>query len=306
MFYKTPLLLNPANTGNFDGNWRINSSYRKQGDFSTNPFSTNVLAFDMPLYIMKRIGSIGVSVINDRTADNTLSSNKISLYTAHFIKTSTNSYLHMGFGFSLANKNIAQNSLSFPNQFDNSTGTFNPNIDNGENLKTYNDWYIDLSWGIMWTKIKTNFKYQLGVAMFHYNRPYLNFAQISRINPKYQFHGYFEKNIKSNLFIKPKLLYSFQSNARELILGNELGIKFKNESFKQLYFGTFFRGGFVRNPDALIFNLGFLINNFNFNFSYDYSFITSQFPKDVTFELSIFFIMPNLQIDERAIQCEIF
>ncbi len=306
MFYKTPLLLNPANTGNFNGKWRINSSYRKQGDFISNPFSTNILSFDMPVYYFKRIGSIGFSIINDRTADNTLNSNIFSFSTAHFIKISDYSYLHMGFSFALANKIISPNSLSFPNQFDNSIGKFNPNLNNAENLKTYKASYIDLSWGFMWTKILPKLKFQLGIAMFHYNKPYITFALSSRLFPKYQFHAYFEKNITKKFFLKPKILYSYENHATELLIGNEFGMTFNNNSLKKLYTGIFFRGGFVRNPSATIFSIGFLIKNFNLNFSYDYSFLKKEFPKDATLEISIFYTMPHLQIEKRAIQCEIF
>lgn len=306
MFYKTPLLLNPANTGNFNGNWRINSTYRKQGDFVLNPFSTNVIAFDIPIYYFKLISSIGFSAVNDRTADNTLSSNIFSIYTAHFIKISSKSYLHMGFGFGFADKSIAPNSLSFPNQFDNSSGIFNPNLDNVEILKNYHDWYLDLSWGLMFTRISEKLKSQIGIAMFHYNKPTLDFSSISHLSPKYQLHGYFEKTITKNLFIKPKFLFSYENNARELLVGNEFGLNFNNISFKTIYLGAFFRGGFVRNPDAFIINLGFDIKNFNINFSYDYSFISTNYAKDLTFEIAVLYILPHLQIDKRAIQCDIF
>ena len=306
MFYKNPLLLNPANTGNFNGKWRLNTTYRKQGNSSTNPFSTNTLSFDMPIYYFNRIGSIGFSLISDRTADNTLCSNIFSFSTAHFIKISKNSYLHMGFGFSYANKIVDPNSLSFPNQFDNSTGKFNSNLDNRENMKSYKSSYIDLSWGLMWTRIKPKFKYQIGIAMFHYNKPYIIFSLSSRLFPKYQFHAYFEKNVTKTFFLKPKILYTYENHATELLIGNEFGMNFKTNSLKKMYLGVFFRGGFVRNPSASIFFVGFLIKNFNLNFSYDYSFIKNNYPKDMTFEISIFYTMPHLQIDKRAIQCEIF
>ncbi|MBN2893286.1 MAG: PorP/SprF family type IX secretion system membrane protein [Bacteroidales bacterium] len=309
MFNKAPLLLNPANTGNFDGKWRISTNYRKQGDFVSNPYSTNMVSFDMPVFLFNRLGSFGITALNDRTADRTLNTSEILVTTAHFIRITKNSYLHMGFGFAVVNKSIAQNSLSFPNQFDNSIGVFNPNIENQENFDAYSKWYPDLSWGLMMTYSTSLLKYQFGISMKHYNCPKLEFISPDfRIMPKYQTHFYLEKNFESGFYIKPKLLYTYQTKASEMVFGTDIGIYTKNECFKNFYVGTYFRGGFKRNQDAAIINAGFFYKQFKFNMSYDYS--VNAFNKDnfqnSSYEVAIFYIFPRLEVEKRAIQCEIF
>lgn len=305
MFYKAPIMLNPANTGNFEGKFRIISNYRKQGDFSTNPYSTNVFSFDAPIFYFNRLGSIGITILNDRTANRTLNTSELLVTTAHFIKISKYSYLHMGFGFAAVNKYIDQDYLTFPNQFDNSIGSFNPNLDNKEPFDSYNKWYADLSWGLMWSMITPEIKCQIGIAMFHYNKPTLDFISLNyKINPKYQTHLYLEKTFSNSIYIKPKFLYNYQNKASEMLIGSDVGIKFDTDFFKNIYIGSYFRGGINRISDAITINTGLSYKHFNFNFSYDYS--VNLLNNDTSFEVAIFYILPRLEVDKRAIQCEIF
>ncbi len=306
MFYRTPILLNPANTGNFNGLWRINTTYRKQGDFTTNPYSSNVLTFDMPVYYFQRIGSIGISLMNDRTANRTLNTSFANLSTAHFVRISKFSYLHLGFSFAITCKSINYNNLTFPNQFDNSTGTFNLLLDNKENFDRYSSVYLDLAWGAMWSRITGNFDSQIGVAMFHYNQPKLRyFSESSKIKPKFQVHSYFRKKLNKTLFVKPKFLFTFTGKANELLIGGDFTAVTTSKTVKNLYAGTYLRTGLDRNTDALIFLAGLTYNNFKFTFSYDYTGQTNIYSDDLTFEISIFYIMPKLNPQNKSIQCEI-
>lgn len=309
MFYKSPVMLNPANTGNFDGKWRAVTNYRKQGDFVYNPYSTNVLTIDAPVFIWNKTGGLGITAVNDRTDDNTLNTSSIQVTTSQFIKLSQNSFLHTGFGFAVANKSINMNSLTFPSQFDNSTGFFNPNFQNNEKFQTYNKWYVDLSVGVMWSYVFSKTKFQIGAAMFHYNQPKLDFVSDElRLKPKYQIHAYLEKEISNNLFIKPRILYTTTSKASETLLGTDFGVNFENEFFKKIYLGIYCRGGIKRIFDATIFNLGFAYKHFNFNFNYDYAInvFSSENYNDMTFEIAVKYTFPRLTVNKRAIQCEIF
>ncbi len=308
MFNKCPLLLNPAKTGNFKGKWRAGSIYKKQGDFNTNPYNTYLTSFDMPIFLFNRNSSFGLVLLNDQTADKTLNTSLILFNTAYFLKITKKSYLHAGFGFGIANKRLSNRNLTFPNQFDNSTGQFNSNLDNYENFNHYNKWYADLSWGVMWSRITKKFKFQIGFSMYHYNKPSLEIINPDfKINPKYQIHFFSEKTITKKIYIKPKLSYTYQSKASEILVGADIGVNFKNR-LKKIYAGTFIRTGINRNTDATIFCSGINYKNLKLNVSYDYSLhvFKPQITKDFSFEISIFFIFPRLEPDYRAIQCDIF
>ncbi|MBN2664755.1 MAG: PorP/SprF family type IX secretion system membrane protein [Bacteroidales bacterium] len=308
MFYKSPAMLNPANTGNFEGKWRLNSTFRQQGDLNLNPYSSLFFSFDMPVFYFNRLGSFGITALNNCTAGNTLNDKSIQFSTAHFVKISKASYLHMGFGFSLVNKSLASEGLTFPNQFDNSIGLFNPVFENNENFNSYNIWYFDMCLGAMWSRITEKISTQLGFALFHYNQPNIYFFdEDSKLKPRYQFHFYALYNVSSTIFVKPKFLYANQSAASELIIGSDIGLNILDKKLKKIYAGCFVRAGFNRNTDAVLFSLGFNFSKCSFNFSYDYSFVfNNTYSNDPTFEIAVFYTLPRLTVDKRAIQCEIF
>ncbi len=301
-------MLNPANTGNFDGAWRAYANYRHQGDKVTNPYSTYVADYDMPIYYFNRIGSFGFMAMSDRTACNTLNTNSLQLSTAHFVRVAQKSYLHMGFGFTLVNKETSTGDLSFPNQFDNTSGQFNPLLPDNENFNKYSVWYLDLSWGFMWTRISDKLKTQLGVAMFHYNKPNLDFfGNNEKLDVRFQTHFYSQIALCENVYAKPKVIYTLQSKASELLIGTDIGLNVVSSDLKDIYAGVFSRAGFKRNSDAIIVNAGFNFSHLNINFSYDYSLIfnSTMYNNETTFEVSLIYILPHKAVTKHSIQCEI-
>lgn len=309
MFYKTPIMLNPANTGNFDGKWRINSTFRNQGEISNSAYNSAFVSFDMPVFYFNRLGSFGLSASNNNSAGGTLVDKQFQLSTAHFVKITQNSYLHIGFSFSLVNKSLASEGLTFPNQFDNSIGMFNPSFENYENFSKYNIWYLDLSTGLMWSRFTEKNKTQIGFAMFHYNQPEVYFFNDeTKLKARYQFHFYNKLNIGTKIYLKPKLLYSYQSAASEMLVGLNFGTYILDAKLKEIYTGLFTRTGINRNTDAALFSVGFIFDNCSLNFSYEYSLIFNKanYCNDTTFEISFFYKLPRLTVDKRAIQCEIF
>jgi type IX secretion system PorP/SprF family membrane protein len=309
-FYNAPLILNPANTGNYIGNWRIISNYRQQGNSTTDEYKTTTLAFDMPVYYYKQMGSIGIIFINDNSASNTLLVNKVFLSIAHFIKISPKSYLHMGFQFGFVHKNYSSNNLSYPDQFDMTTGYFNPDMPSQERNEDHKLGYLDLNWGFIWSRKSGKFNSEIGVAMFHYNRPNEKFTTSKNELPaRYLTHAFFEVNFKNKLYLKPKLLYSYQNKVNELLLGQDFGLRFNNSStVKDINIGVFFRGGSNRNLDDMIGKAGFQYKSFNFALSYDFEIPNheiSSFTK-TAFELSIQYTRPSTSLKNRTIPCETF
>ncbi len=309
-FYNAPLILNPANTGNYIGNWRLISNYRQQGNSNSDEYKTTTLAFDIPVYYYRQMGSIGIIFINDNSANNTLSVNKVFLSIAHFIKVSSKSYLHMGFQFGFVNKSYSSNNLSFPDQFDMKTGYFNADLPTQEIGETQKLSYLDLNWGLIWSRKSGKFNSEIGVAMFHYNTPNENFTTFENELPaRYLSHAYFEINFKNNLYLKPKLLFTYQNMVNELLLGQDFGLRFSNaSSIKDINIGVFYRGGFGRNLDALIAKAGFQYKCLNFAICYDFE-ITNQaissYQKSA-FEISLQYTRPSTSLKNKTIPCETF
>ena len=86
-FFASPLTLNPANTGNFDGDFRANSNYRNQWPSINNAFKTYTVSIDAPIFEKKiptydRMG-IGIVAMSDRSGNGLLSENDVAISVAY-------------------------------------------------------------------------------------------------------------------------------------------------------------------------------------------------------------------------------
>lgn len=309
-YYSSPLSLNPANTGNYSGNWRAMSNYRQQGDNIANSYATATLAYDQPVYIFKEKASIGLIYIYDNSADNTLLANKIYLSAGYFQRISHNSYLHIGLQGGFVHKNFNLNNLTLPDQFDMTTGYFNSQISTQEYFEKQSLSYIDLNWGLIWSRKTSNLNTEIGIAMFHYNMPEETFlGNNERLKPKYQIHAIAKKRFLDNFYVRPKALYTLHSKANEFIIGSDVGIiPLENEILKDLHIGIHYRGGYQRNSDAIIFIVGFIYKDFEIDFAHDLGISDKKIQKFTSnaFEISLVFTRPETKIIERSIPCDIF
>ncbi|NJO91505.1 MAG: PorP/SprF family type IX secretion system membrane protein [Chloroflexia bacterium] len=309
-YFASPLSLNPANTGNYSGNWRAMGNYRQQGDNNANSYTTSTLSYDRPIYILNEKASAGLIYIYDNSANNTLLVNKIYLSAGYFQRISKNSYLHIGLQAGFVHKSFNLNNLTLPDQFDITTGYFNSQISTLDYFEKQSLSYIDLNWGLIWSRKTAGLTTEIGVGMFHYNAPEEVFLDGNdRLNPRYQVHGLAKIRILDNFYFKPKTLYTLHSKANEFIIGSDIGIILKeNEVLKDFYVGAHYRGGYQRNPDAVIFVTGFIYKDFDIGFAYDLGISGQKITKYTgnAFEISLVFTRPETKITERSIPCDIF
>ncbi len=309
-FYSAPLILNPANTTNYHGNWSVISNYRQQGITNYNNYTTATFAFDFPVYINKQRVGFGIIWINDKSADNTLLVNKMYLSSAYFVKISYYSYLHLGLQAGYVIKKVDFSGITFPDQFDMSIGYFNPDLPTEEILNNQTLSYPDLNWGLIWSYKKPTFTLETGCSMFHYNLPEESFSGNDfRLKPRYVGHVFVQKVIKSNVFIKPKLIYVNQEKASELLAGFDTGLLFPESKISnKLFVGIFFRGGLGRNPDAWIAKAGINYKSFDIALSYDYQIPGNLFYgyTENAFELSLSFKRKETNIKNKVIPCTVF
>ena len=88
-FYSTPLLVNPAFTGNTGGPFRVAANYRSQWRNEGSPYTTFTASGDA--HILKSImpaGNVlgaGLTFLNDKAMDGVVQTNSISLSTGYQI-----------------------------------------------------------------------------------------------------------------------------------------------------------------------------------------------------------------------------
>src|ERR1700727_1055168 len=99
-FFASPLTLNPALTGKFDGVVRVAGNYRNQWPAINNAFITSTISVDAPILVNKLRENdpwgIGFMAMTDKTASGILNDNYFALSTAYHIALDENGYHSIG------------------------------------------------------------------------------------------------------------------------------------------------------------------------------------------------------------------
>src|SRR5580658_2092176 len=127
-FFASPLTLNPALTGKFNGDVRVAGNYRNQWPTINNAYITSTVSADLPL-IRNHLPEyntwgIGIMGMTDQTAGGALNSNYLSLSTAYHINVDQDGYHQIGLGFqgTYATKMLDGTKLHFEDQLDQQGG----------------------------------------------------------------------------------------------------------------------------------------------------------------------------------------
>src|SRR3954451_23502938 len=78
-FFVSPLTLNPALTGKFNGDYRVAGNYRDQWPEISKAYITSTISFDVPILRSKiselDTWGLGIMAMTDKTANGVLSGN---------------------------------------------------------------------------------------------------------------------------------------------------------------------------------------------------------------------------------------
>jgi len=177
-FYEIPLLRNPSLAGIFTGDIRVSAVHRSQWQSVTVPYQTSALAveYKLPIFNFNDFLTLGVQASLDVAGD-------VKLKRTHLLPV-------VNFHKSLSGDVDNYLSLAFmggpvQSQFDPTQGKFDDQFVNGsyaasnQTLQTFSRTgysYLDLSTGITFSSsANEGFRYYVGAALFHFNKPKINF-----------------------------------------------------------------------------------------------------------------------------------
>jgi len=306
-FYASPLSLNPAYTGNYDGDWRIMDNYRSQWKAVAEPYKTISVGFDKPFYIGENKFGAGLFVINDNSGISKLTVNKIFLCAAYH-KLKPESGLHFGLQAGYVLKSYSKDKLTYPDQYNMDIGLFDSKLPNTENLDE-NVNYFDLNIGGLWTKKFSIFEPEIGISLFHLTFPKESYLSENNKLPMRQcIHGSTKIDINEKFFLLPKIMYMGQKNATDFIYGTNVGYAIPKNTYnaKSLFAGAYFREGFDIRMDACIFVLGVNFKSLDLGVSYDVnvSKLRTVSSGKGAFEFSIIYTAGSTKINKISIPCE--
>ena len=277
-FFVSPLTLNPALTGKFNGNIRVAGNHRNQWPAFTRAFVTSSLSVDFPV-LTNRLAEtdtwgVGIMAMTDKTADGILSSNYMSITTAYHKALDEDGLHQIGVGFqgTYGGKRLDGTRLDFEDELD-LQGTWTNASDEPINNKQVNINYFDFSAGVLYNGSTDGYNnFYAGISVYHINRPKESFSGDAGqyvLNPRLTANigGSFPVGVDKYLHLSGML--STQAKALNIVIGGALAFNVNADEVNptNLYVGAFTR--FSNLSDAIIPHVGLEFGAFRLAASYD-------------------------------------
>lgn len=307
-FYNSPIILNPANTGNHGYNWRFINNYRSQWRSLENPYTTIAVSYDHQYYFYAQRFSWNIYYVNDQSGDKSLNSNKFYLTGSYH--TELGKYLvHGGLQAGVVIRKFSTENLTFPDQFNVATGQFDPSMPTEEIPYVENLFYPDLNIGLSINRKSGRFKPEFGFAVYHLNNPKESFLdENNHLHNRNVFHFGGVAHITKKTYMEPWIVLLNNTKSNALLFGANLNLPFpaNNYNLKHFIVGAFARDGIDQETDAAIITAGVKFKYLQIVLSYDYN--VSEL-KTVTnnrgaLEFSLIYYGPASNLLNITIPCE--
>lgn len=272
-FFASPLTLNPAFTGKFNGAWRLALNHRDQWPNIPKAYVTSSASLDFGIMRDKLpngdVWGFGVSGLTDASANSQLKLNYGSLSMSYHKALDEDGYTTIGAGFQATynSMNLDVTKLTFEDMLRQNgfTGTTNDIITNGNNRS-----YFDVNAGILFSGSTNGLNnFYLGASMYHINRPKVNYKDKSwYLTGRITVHGGGTLPINDAFALNVSAIHQMQNKASETLVGAALEFNANGdrdaESPTNVYLGSW-----IRLNDAVIPYLGLEFKNLRIGASYD-------------------------------------
>jgi type IX secretion system PorP/SprF family membrane protein len=266
MYDAAPMFTNPALTGLVDAPWRIHAQYRNQWKaVAFKPYNTALLSFDAPV---KNWG-LGAQIIEMRAGIGNYNVFQFMASAAYDIALDKNKYhqISMGVQAGFTQKSVDFGKLTFDNQYTTAGGgSFDKSISSNENVDQRSMILFQANAGFLYYFAKENSRLDpfLGYSVFNLTQPNESFFEEKNKLPiRHYVHGGVRINVNNKLFLIPKSILMFQTNAREQTYSLDVDYFLEKQNM-------FLLGGFTyRNKDAAIVYLGIRFQQYIAKVGYD-------------------------------------
>lgn len=271
-FFASPLTLNPALTGKFDGTLRVAGNYRNQWPAFNNVYTTSTLSVDFP--IMQRnipendTWGVGILALTDKAGGGILTNNYLGISTSYHKALNEDGYSQIGAGFqaTYGQKTLNNSKLTFEDQLTpfGFTG-ISQDIFTTDNL---NIKYLDVNAGIIYTGSSSDRNnYYLGASVYHINRPKESFKGGTwNISPRATINGGGYFPVSDLLTLHTSALYQAQNKTSEFIFGGAVAANLNEDDVDP---STVYAGAWLRLNDAIIPYIGLEFGGMRIGASYD-------------------------------------
>ncbi len=306
-YYFSPLTLNPANCGNYKGDYRFFGNYRSQWKELNNAYKTFSAGGDINLYPNNLNVSGGLLFLSDRSAEN-LVVTKILPTGATHIKLAGYK-LHAGITPGIVIKSIDFYKNSFPEQLNWETGRFDNTLPNSESNVQQRYIFLDVAAGVGVSRNFGRFEPELGYAAFHLNVPRESFFDANnRLKVRQAINAHLRYSLTENILLHGHSLYGFTTKVSDWVSGVNLEYILSKNSFftNSVFAGFMFRDGIQRNPDAFVLTAGFNYSHYTLGLSYDitYSKLKTAVDSKGAFEIAFIYRAKSTRLNKKILPCE--
>jgi type IX secretion system PorP/SprF family membrane protein len=310
-FFASPLTLNPALTGKFDGVYRIAGNYRNQWPSINNAYTTATVSADFSI-LKNRISEldqfgVGLMGFTDRAGNGVLTNNYAALSVAYHKGLDEDGYHQIGAGFqgTYISKRLDITKVVFADQLTpfGFTGVTSESFtDQQVNLN-----YFDLNAGVLYNGSTNGYNnFYIGASMYHINRPKESFQKgnyLLNTRTTLQAGGRIPVGPYNSLHVAAN--HSMQAKAHNTMVGGAYALNLnQDESIPtNVYFGSWFRFG-----DAIIPYVGLEFGEWHLGASYDVN-ISSLKPASNSrggMEVSLIYIKRPVDPNAKKLNCPKF
>lgn len=254
-YFANPLSFNPANTGFFDGSYRLGVNHKQQWPWAIDGkflnYNTSSAYADFS-FLDKKINDldwagIGFNFLNDQAGDGNLSANKAYLSLAYHkgLDKQHKHFLSIGLTAGFVHRSINFPALYFNNQWVDRQG-FDLSLSNFEDLNKESINYLDLGIGIQGkNQLSPKFNLSYGLSFLHLNKAKESFyLEDNRLGIRYLIQAGLEYKINERFDLNSSFYFSQQKKARDLLFGTMMGFLTHNnpkEKTSKIYLGVYYR-----------------------------------------------------------------
>lgn len=273
-YYRTPIMLNPANTGAFEEDIRMMAIARNQ--WATIPVNYNSIgaSFDMnfPFKVTKDKFGLGLQIMGDRAGDSKFTTFQATGSGAYHLVTSGLNFMILSIG---ANVNFIQRSynpdlLRFPEQFNGDY--FDPSLPVTEQFDRLSLNFFDFGLGLNYQQtFLDQHVLSFGASVQHLLSSEQNFLRQSSnalLQKKWNLYLNGDISLGKGFSIIPLLFYQHQDEKYEIVTGGGLGFHLtpKSNERNKMKLGLVYR-----IDDALIPWVQYEYKRSSVQLSYDYN-----------------------------------
>lgn len=311
-FFASPLTLNPALTGKFDGAYRIAGNYRNQWPTINNAFVTKTVSLDFGILKNRLVEidqlGIGIIGITDRAGDGVLVTNGAGLSIAYHKGLDENGFHQIGAGFqgTYTNKRLDVTKVYFEDELTPLgfvPGTTSEVFTNSQ----INISYFDVNAGLLYNGSTNGYNnFYLGASMYHINKPKESFKGGQYLlAARTTFQGGGKIPIGSYNAIHFAAIHSMQAKAHNTVVGGTFSYNVNNsdQNPTNVYLGAWYRFN-----DAAIPYIGLEFSGLHIGFTYDAN-TSSLKPASNTkggMEISLIYIKQPSDPDAKRLNCPRF